>query len=213
MKETEIAKQVCDWLISQDWDVYQEIQCRCGIIDIVAINEPISWAIEVKTSLSLQLLNQIIKRRQIANFISIAVPNKCEKTIQKNHDLMSLMQRQYGLGVITVGSLVYEHTPAQLCRVNTILNIRNDLKPQHKYWCEAGTNQGGYFTEFALTKQRLIRYVTNNEGCTLKEAIEQIDTHYSSKTTAKSCISKYIRSGVIKEINAYGKPLKLYLSG
>ena len=76
--------------------------------------------------------------------------------------------------------------------------LRDEQKDQR-----AGVNMG-YWSPFRQTKEGLIAYVAKNPGCTLKEMILACDNHYKKFSTAYSCISSYIRNGVISEIQRVG---------
>ena len=73
-KEADLAKVVVSWLNEQHWDVYQEVQIHGfgGVADIVAVQGPLVWVIECKTSLSLTVMEQASVWR--VHFRSVAVP-------------------------------------------------------------------------------------------------------------------------------------------
>jgi hypothetical protein len=98
LKEIDLAAKVIDWLQSQWWEVYQEVQPHhCGrTADIVAINGPLVWVIETKTSLSLALLEQALRWRGYANYISIATPSP--RRYSKGEDAVRLFVKHLGIG-------------------------------------------------------------------------------------------------------------------
>ena len=75
LTEVDLAKPVISYLEERGWDVYQEVLIYGKIADIVATFGKLTWIVEVKTSLSLKLLEQIYAWRGKANFISIAIPS------------------------------------------------------------------------------------------------------------------------------------------
>ena len=76
--ETILAELVVNWLESQKWDVYQEVQIETygKIADIVAVLGNLVWIIECKKSLSLSVMEQAYRWRRYANFTSVAVQRR-----------------------------------------------------------------------------------------------------------------------------------------
>lgn len=72
--EVELARAVIQWLDHQHWDVYQEVRVgpRGRIADIIAVRGPLTWVIECKKALGLEVLTQAndwpAMRRSIAVF-------------------------------------------------------------------------------------------------------------------------------------------------
>lgn len=98
MKETELAQPVVEWLESQHWDVYQEVECPGGYADIVAVRDNYLWIIECKTSFSLKVVEQAMGRR--AHFRSIAIP-KTRGSLSENGIEYDLL-RIYQIGALVV---------------------------------------------------------------------------------------------------------------
>ena len=53
-----MAKAVVDWLVADEWEVYQEVSIgyACSRADIVAVKNGLSWIIETKVSYGLHQL-------------------------------------------------------------------------------------------------------------------------------------------------------------
>ena len=71
--------------------------------------------------------------------------------------------------------------------------------------CEEQKNQragvnAGHWSPFRTTKEKIVRHVRENEPCTLKSTIEAIEHHYSSDSSAYCSVGKWIREGVIDEV-------------
>lgn len=195
MKETEIAKPIISYLVSMGWDVYQEVMIFGKIADIVAICGKLTWILECKTSLSLKLLEQAYAWRGRANFISIVIP---QKSYIYDNSFVNHILKQAGIGVLTV-----EYKDVRLNISPTFnrktINIIKYLKPEQKTWLQAGSKGGGYYTPFQETK-RSIEYniIKHPEGILFKEFLKLITYHYRTEATAKNCIIKWIRLGIIK---------------
>src|SRR3990167_6383616 len=74
LTEVQLAKPIIAYLEERGWDVYQEVFIYGKVADIVATFGKLTWIVEVKTSLSLKLLEQIYGWRGKFNFLSIAIP-------------------------------------------------------------------------------------------------------------------------------------------
>jgi hypothetical protein len=208
--EQQYAQAVVDWLTAGGWEVYQEVVTPCGRCDIVATKGPVRWAIEVKTSLNLAVLDQA--RQNVAWFhhSSIAVPAPARniystpRTWELAHSLAELL----GFGVIRI-VLPDPNAPRAGYRLEGI--VKQDVLPrlnrrpgpvhlheEQKTWCAAGSAGGGHFTRFQQTVQRLTWHVGRNPGIKLKDAIIGTDHHYASVASATGAISRMIRGGVIE---------------
>jgi hypothetical protein len=206
IKETDLAKAVIAWLCEQRWDVYQEVNLQWGseTADIMAVQGPLLWVIECKTSAGLAVIEQAYRwTREKVNFVSIAVPriSRMGLTICKRFDI----------GVITTADGVHENLRASLMRRSSA-GMRAKLRPEHKTYAEAGNNKGLRWTPFQATCSEVLRAVRANPGITFKEMIKQIDDHYASPASATNCLRRWIKAGIVKGVK-FGdekRPLKVY---
>ncbi len=199
VKEADLAKPMVQWLRSNQWEVFQEVEAPGGICDIVARCGAKIWAIEVKNTLSFQLLDQVMGWRYKAHFVSICVPS-----IKKRPTNFLLNFSAYsGIGIFFVRKenlkftkdpnlLVYRFKDPKMHR-----RIRNDLKDclneAQKYWSRAGSSGGRRWTPFQQTVADLTNVVQKHPGIPLKEAIQQISPHYSSEKIARTSLSFHLR--------------------
>lgn len=140
-KETDIAKAAVDWLTSQNWEVYQEVQFRPfgRIADIVAVNGRLVWVVECKTSLNLALLEQAYRWRGYANFISIAVP---QARNGKGRGAAELFLKQFGIGKLSVHPYdTHQTISPKLHRIKTNV-LKNCLNEHQKTYAAAGNADG-----------------------------------------------------------------------
>lgn len=202
MKETELAERVIQFLESQHWDVYQEVQVerygRCA--DIVAVKGNIVWIIECKLSLSLAVLEQAYRWCCNANFVSVAVPYS---THAKGRAFASMIMSTFNIGYITVyNQSVTQDIPPGLFRKAKTKIIKNNLREEHKTFAKAGNSYGERFTPFRQTCIDLFHIVAANPGISLKEAITQVNHHYRKDSTAIVSLANWIRLGKVKNIRA-----------
>ena len=214
MKEIQLAQEVIYFLKDMKWEIYQEVKVPGGVIDIVGIRNNISWIIETKCFLSLQLLEQVYKKKQMSNYISIATPRLRNV---KGRFAAEMFLRNNGIGYLQTEFMIgtTEIITPKLFRIkrNLMWNVTKYLVEQQKDYANAGNPDCRYWTPFKGTCKNITEYVCKNPGCTIKELIDNINHHYHSSITAKSSINAWINQGVIKNIlrEKHGKSYKLYI--
>lgn len=206
--EGDIAAQAVAYLENCGLDVYQEVEIRGIVIDIVAVTPHREvWAVEVKTSWSLDLLEQCVDRRRLAHRVYAVVPSG-----RSNHaDIF----QDCGVGTLVVGATVNQRAIAPKVSSNRKHGqaLRACLRPGHKTHAKAGApSAAGRYTPFAATCDALRDYVSRNPGAPLKMAIEGIRHHYSSAAGARSTIAVRIRAGIVDgvELRNDGGKLRLW---
>lgn len=199
VSEEQVAAVVVDWLESQGYDVYQEVELSAGgaRADIVARRGPELTIVETKTSASLALLYQAMERRRNAHRIYIAVPVPA-------HDMIDIC-KELGIGVLRVRiNPEYEQrwNPTRCDeelasrRWNARpLKLASRLRPEHKTCARAGAPTGGHFSRWRDTCLQLSRVVAAQPGITLRSALQSVTHHYSSGRVALSTMAKHIREG------------------
>lgn len=198
MKETELAKIFVDYLSC--YDLYFEVDYhRC--IDIVAIDNNISMAYEVKTTFNFKVLEQAIANRRHFNYSYICVPNFFDSSFQEK------LCEDYGIGLIMFSSDPrYEkfqlRAHPKINRHARIKDLKERLSEINKKAIPGSKNgESEKITAFGKTVESLCLYVRRNPGCTLKDTIENCSHHYSSNHAARACLSKWIRKGIIKDVS------------
>jgi hypothetical protein len=209
-EEQKYAQAVTEWLTAGGWEVYQEVVTGCGRCDIVATKGPIRWAIEVKTSLNLAVLDQARQNLAYFHHSSIAVPAPARNiySTPRTWELAHALAELLGFGVIRI-VLPDPEAPRSGYRLEGVIKQdklpRLNRRPGHvalheeqKTWCAAGSSGGGHFTQFQQTVYRITGLVKRNPGIALKDAIKGVDHHYASVASATGAISKMIRGGIIE---------------
>jgi hypothetical protein len=103
--------------------------------------------------------------------------------------------------------------PARWHRVNArrgaVLAL---LRDDHKVMGEPGTNRGGYFTEFRYTMRLVAEWVAAHPGCTVRDAMANVEHHYASDRGARQGLCVAIRGGLCEGVRLDGEagPLRLY---
>lgn len=195
--EQDLAGLVVAWLTEQHWDVYQEVSTGYSEsrADIVAVQGPLSWIMEVKTCLSLDLMAQATDWLGRANFVSIAVPLAKNS---RSRAFAGQILRDRGIGLIECDATagVHQAKAPKLCR-KVVRPIGEYLHEAQKTMAPAGSARGGYHTPFAATCLAVTRFVTSNPGCTMRELVDGIEHHYGCDGTARSCLNHWLGTAKI----------------
>lgn len=219
--EKELGKAVVDYYREQGWTVYPEI---CDI-DIVAKKDDKIIGIECKKHFNLTVLAQAQAKKRYVDEMFVAV----SRGWKNNEEFGCQIAIKFGFGVIYVDKSVKygfaeEWKPGLKMvpidkkysvteRVAAVLNPRKSddvdklLSPQAETFAEAGQVGAKHWTMFKKTGAALVEYVQANPGTSMKEAVKNIEHHYSSESSAKGCLARGIREGLIQGIKYEGKVL------
>lgn len=206
-KEVEVARPVVAYLADLKWDVYQEVE-RGNRADIVALNGRLIWVVEVKTSLTFDVIAQAKNWLDHAHYVSIAVPSSM--IASRGRALAYRVCEQLGIGVLEVTdssdllNRVVEKANPKIGRTRLIPRFVEMLRarcvPECKTWSEAGNSKSSYFSPFTNTCEQIRRHIKNNGPSTTAQILENIQHHYRSNSTAKSCLFKWAVNGSIKGV-------------
>lgn len=210
--ETEVGEAVLNYLADCKCECYCEVKVYSSRIDIVAVSGSIYTTIELKTRLSLDVLGQAIDRRNYGHR-SVAVYPDPKRSSSKDYTprTLSAIHASTGIGIWTVhgsGSNAYVreiYRPTINRRPHHLKQLKKALCPEQMHQA-AGVNKA-YWSPFVETKRALINFVEEHQGCTLKDAIREIKHHYATHSTAYNSMGKWIREGVIKELEYRDKGL------
>ncbi len=203
MKETELAQKFVEYL--KGFDLYFEVDYYRSV-DIVALDENISSAFEVKTTFNFKVFEQALENRKHFNYSYIATQDWRDTTIQRK------LCEDYGVGLIIYDSKrgyndVREYVHPKLNRHVNNKRLVESLHEMNKRSLP-GSKSGDStkITAFGITVENAVRYVQMHPGCTLKEMVDNIGHHYDSNILARKNLYQWIYKGIIKEISwKYGK--------
>lgn len=227
--ETVLAKAVVDWLGAEGWEVYPEIETVQGgpRADIVATKGETIWAIEVKRSLTFELLGQADRWKSYAHRVSVAVPNSLRHAREngaKRHGeaVAKRAMRAEGIGLIRLDFSYPEAMevsrfggiePEDREDPPNLQRLQETLTPHHKGFAQAGNAQGRRLTKFGLTAMRVREFVQARPGATIKEVVDGIeDHHYASDPGAVQGIRSAAKDKLIEgvRLDARERPHRLY---
>jgi hypothetical protein len=98
MLETDLYQPVKSFFESQGYTVKAEI----NDIDILAIKEDITIAIELKVKISLKLIYQVIERQKLVDNVFLAIPKDSYKSHQNSIKHFQLLLKRLNLGLILI---------------------------------------------------------------------------------------------------------------
>lgn len=217
MKETDLAAIVVAHLRDLEWDVHQEVGGAYGArADIVAVRGPLLYVVETKTTLGLAVIEQAQGWLHQANYISVAVPSG--RKYSGERACAERILRDWGIGLLTVSTVyetrVVEEIAPRLCRripAERTSRLRGMLCDATRTYAQAGNNEGKFWSAFKATVDEVQRAVKAKPGLTTKELIGSIQHHYSSDSTARSVLLKWLRWGKIPGVRGEGdRPIKWY---
>lgn len=229
VSEEEVATAVMQHLITEGWDCYPEVLLPGGRADIVAVRDlPFSQGklvhiIETKTNWSLSLLEQAVNRQGFAHYVSIAAPGigRGNREINRFFELLCTAR---GIGIIIVEGVLepkvelYRIQPAKLCRGLKSAKKFNwgpwktlaALHPDQKNYTPGTTGKAGYSTPFRRTMDRCVDYVRKHPGCTVKELVGAVESHYARPTGFKQGILMWLEKREEIRVDTSGSVYKFY---
>lgn len=210
-RETELARAVVAHLRAQRWEIYPEVQpagFRC-CADIVAVQGPAVWVVETKLSFGLSVIEQAHDWRKVAHFVSVAVPWS-ERT-----RMAEIVCRRLGIGVLRVGSTIDERCLPAFNRKALADRLRGALTERHKTYAAPGNAEGRRYTPFRRTCEAVAAAVGERPGLLLGELLDRVKTHYLNRASARTCLPRWIREGIVPGVRLErdGRALRLYPAG
>lgn len=203
MKETDLAQPIINCLESRNWDVYQEVPCGSGVADIVAVLDEKIWVVELKKSLSLQLLDQAIDRCAKVHYVSIGIPYR--NMNRKHYYAVETILNHCGIGMFMVGA--NGCSEKRKPRFNEhpfrydLEKMLNALHPKMKQ-NKAGSLPGNNWTPWKEWKRDVARIVSENPGITPKEMVMNLKSiaPYTKPENAANAAVYYARNGLIERV-------------
>lgn len=173
------------------YEVYSEVVLPGGgRADLVAASDKQIICVEMKKSLSMDLIDQVIERKASFAYVFIAIPERKSYLPR----FVERIFRKYGIGIlyVTKGGRVYEKKAALYRRAfNKRTDIKSYLKPEQQTGIPGGSKGGGYVTEYSLMITRVKRYLEQKKDWVeLGELLEHCEIYYSSP---RSSLSKTLR--------------------
>jgi hypothetical protein len=98
MKESDLFKPIATLLKAQGFVVQGEIKN----LDVFAVKEKLTIAVEMKLAINLKLIYQVVDRLKLVDLVYLAVPQSAIKSLKNHHKLFLGLLRKLEVGLITV---------------------------------------------------------------------------------------------------------------
>jgi hypothetical protein len=187
IKETELAKFAISYMAEQGYEIYSEVQLdQYGpVADIVGKMGSVVWVVECKTAAGIAVMEQAYNWIYKANIVSICTPKVFVPFAQK-------WLEHLGIGAMypTKYGSITEYIHPKLNRKATA--FKGKLSEEQKTFAEAGTNSHHHYTPFKRTCRDVLQYVKFHDGCTMKDLLKNVQTHYSCPAVARQCLVKWL---------------------
>jgi len=125
--ETELYIPIKNYLESQGFQVKGEIES----IDVFAIKEDYTIAIELKNNITLKLIYQAIERQKLADDVFVAIPKTALHQHRKNLKHFKMLLRRLGIGLLIVekSNVIVLNEPVEYnLELSKKRNIKNCIK-------------------------------------------------------------------------------------
>lgn len=187
LKEYKLSDPVREYFEKQGYKVYTEIPIVGSQIDIIAIKNDFIVAVELKTSLTRQLICQCIRHLNDCNIIYAAVPvNPTSKSIGRC--------KKYSIGIIKVSDKLeiileakihFKHSKVRHTRMlNFCYSFMNDSPgglPKSK----------GKGPRIECIK-RVKEYLINNPAAKWREIFDNVNNHYYNYKSMQNALREKI---------------------
>jgi len=111
MKESDLFKPIATLLKAQGFVVQGEIKN----LDVFAVKEKLTIAVEMKLAINLKLIYQVVDRLKLVDLVYLAVPQSAINSLKNHHKLFLGLLRKLEVGLITVQDdraiVILEATP------------------------------------------------------------------------------------------------------
>lgn len=193
--EADMFEPLRDYFEGAGYEIYSEVVLPGGgRADIVAANAQQIVCIEMKKTLSMTLIDQVIERKRSFAYVYIAIP---ERKVGFPRFLERIF-RKYGIGILYVhsdGSIQTERAAVYRRAFDKKTDIRAYLKQEQKYALAGGSKGGGYITDYRLMIIRVRRYLeAKGDWIELREVLQHCETYYKSPVSSLSSALRQFES-------------------
>lgn len=201
--EAELCVLAEEYLASFGFEVYKEVKMYGYICDMVGKRGPVLWAVECKMNAGLGVIQQAHRWLHCAHRVSVCVP-------RYGSGLKHFFTRSaatFGIGCLSVHEdwslgrgtsyLVREDSAPQFRRkIASPIRLREEQKAS-----VAGLPSPEAVTAFSLTVKQIKELLQKHpDGLPMKDVVSNINHHYRVDSTARGCLYRWIREGVVKGV-------------
>jgi hypothetical protein len=204
--ETELGPPVVEWLTREGFEVYQEVDVG-PIADVVGVRGPLVVVVELKLTLSFDLLAQARGWRWCAHQVWAAVP--LAKRTDGRRMAIDCFE-QMGVGVLEVdrrhdGEAYVARAivrPTFIRLAGGRKYIAPALREENRTLAKAGSPAGARdWSEFKQTCRAVRELVRAKPGATIREVVAGLDHHhYATDAGARASLVERIGRGVVEGV-------------
>ncbi|PKK94747.1 MAG: hypothetical protein CVV60_04880 [Tenericutes bacterium HGW-Tenericutes-5] len=177
MLETDLYQPVKSFFENQGYTVKAEI----NDIDILAIKEDITIAIELKVKISLKLIYQVIERQKLVDNVFLAIPKNSYKSHRSSVKHFHLLLKRLNLGLLVIDEnrveIVFEPNHYDFNkskslnkrRKEKLLNTFNNLNSDPN----KGGSRGKRMTVYKQNVIKIACLLADKPGLSPKDIIEE----------------------------------------
>lgn len=192
MTEAQLAQRFIEYF--GEAEIYKEVPLAGGICDFVINQSPVYIAVEVKASMSMDVLAQALDKVGYANYVYIAVPAS-----KGRRDFVEAFCKDKGIGLLyfnKTAQAVYEQVKPRL--------FRKIVKPTLEEWMKHNTagSQSERMTAFKYFVEKLYETLHRAKtGYTYEELFKRMDhQYYKSLSSFKNNLYQYSRRDIIPHL-------------
>jgi hypothetical protein len=190
LKETDLFEPVKNWFLENGYEVYAEVTAPMliGRPDVVARKRPVTICVELKKSISFELLYQALERKRYFNYVYIGIPKRKSIIPYLAQDIL----RREGIGVFEIDiehGTAYPSTKPRFNRPSLFDRVDWDKALRKEYKQHVGGYNGpGLYTPYKITILKVKEYLQHayfsdkrigEDGWrTMDEILEYCETHY-----------------------------------
>lgn len=183
-KESDLYLPLKEYFESDGFEVYAEVPCSGATADIVARKNNIYIVVEMKTSLTLKLVEQVFNWKTRAHFIYAAVPQRTEITL-----FARKLLENAGIGLLVLDidnkfgepycSRIYKMGRAKLNRAPLTVNWDQHIIPEHSQNIAGVQHAEIIVSRYKLMIKHVKRLIERHkDGISIDEIADSIDTYY-----------------------------------
>lgn len=194
LKETDMFLPIKNYFLEKDCEVFSEVLSEHSSrrADVVVRQDKIITVIEMKTTLSMDLLEQANRWLYKANYVYIAIPHPKDGHI---NEYARKCLRRDGIGILTVDFRYAKYYMSSIEEMGILVPVTEISNPklfrrvktnwdkclteEHKNTLIGGSKGGGYITPYSTTisaVKRCLKY--HPEGVSLNDIVQKVQTHY-----------------------------------
>ncbi|HXH55224.1 MAG TPA: hypothetical protein VNK03_05735 [Gammaproteobacteria bacterium] len=201
--EKHMGGNLIKWISEEGWECFPEVQLRTRgpRADLIATKNQLLWAVEIKLSLNMTVIEQALRWKQLgALYTSVAVLAPMRKYHNKFNFYTEFVDRVFrneGLGLFLINRKdmsVQEAITPRLFRYNFSKSkfLMEQLDERMKSYAAGSSSKEGYSSPFRRTIENAINFIAISKKCSIEELTNNIKTHFRIRTKAKKFLVKHL---------------------